>query len=184
MKQQVKELSRLAQATQTAACMCVPRFPACIFCNILLRYIAARSDGQDRSMKEVLGACKEWQVSHQQLDGANRAIQRILGVSLPPLTARKMVEHWADSLKLPAAVAQAAAEIADNCSSITVTRSTVETVDYERLQELSGQGYTLKQQISPSPNAAGSAAQIMCNHVPCRRPPTSLPSLRRITGTK
>jgi hypothetical protein len=110
-------------------------------------------------------------VSHQQLDAANRAIQRILGVSLPPLTARKMVEHWADSLKLPDAVAHAAAEIADNCSSITVTRSTVETVDHERLQELSGQGYTVKQQISPSPNTAGSAAQIMCNHFPPPQPP-------------
>jgi hypothetical protein len=122
-------------------------------------------------MKEVLGACKEWQVSHQQLDGANRAIQRILGVSLPPLTVRRMVEHWAQSLQLPDAVAHAAAEIADNCSSITVTRSTVETVDYERLQELSGQGYTVKQQISPSSNAAGSAAQIMCSHLPPPQPP-------------
>jgi len=48
---QVKELSRVSQAAQAAACL----------------YIAARREHQSRSMKEILGGCKEWRVGNKQL---------------------------------------------------------------------------------------------------------------------
>jgi hypothetical protein len=145
-KSEGEELSRISQATQAAACL----------------YIAARSERMGRTTKEILGACKQWHVANKQLNKATRAIARMLRVELPNMTAAEAVEHWALRLQLPSAVAQAAAEIADNCGRVTVTRSAVEICDFARLQELQGLGYSVTQQITPSANAAGSAAQIMC----------------------
>ena len=124
-------------------------------------YIAARSDSQGRTIKEMLGAFKEWHLSNKQLNTAYRTISRILDVEVPILTAGSKVEHWAERLRLPAEVARAAAEIADNCSRTAVSRSVVEIVDFARWQQLQGLGYTVVQQITPSQNVAGTASQIM-----------------------
>ncbi len=144
-KSQAKELSRMAIMMQAAACV----------------YIAARSDSQGRTIKEMLGAFKEWHLSNKQLNTAYRTISRILDVEVPILTAGSKVEHWAERLRLPAEVATAAAEIADNCSRTAVSRSVVEIVDFARWQQLQGLGYTVVQQITPSQNVAGTASQIM-----------------------
>jgi len=142
---QVKELSRVSQAAQAAACL----------------YIAARREHQSRSMKEILGGCKEWRVGNKQLNEAKSTICRVLGVELHSLTAGDTIENWAAGLKLSEAVARAAAEIADNCSRTTVQRCIVEVVDCARMQELLKLGYSLTQQVAPPSTAAGSAAQIM-----------------------
>lgn len=144
-KSQAKELSRMAVMTQAAACV----------------YIAARSDSQGRTIKEILGAFREWHLANRQLNAAFRTISRILDVQVPVLTAGSKVEHWARRLSLPAAVASAAADIADNCSRITVPRCVSETVDFATLQQLLGLGYVVVQQTTPPDNVAGSASQIM-----------------------
>ena len=144
-KSQAKELSRMTIMMQAAACV----------------YIAARSDSQGRTIKEMLGAFKEWHLANKQLNTAYRTISRILDVEVPILTAGSKVEHWAERLRLPAAVARAAAEIADNCSRIAVPRCVSEIVDFATLQQMQGLGYTVVQQITPSQNVAGTASQIM-----------------------
>jgi hypothetical protein len=142
---QVKELSRASQEAQAAACL----------------YIAARRERQSRSMKEILGGCKEWRVGNKQLNEAEATICRVLGVELQSLTAGDMIENWAAGLKLSKAVARAAAEIADNCSRTTVQRCIVEVVDCARMEELLLLDYSLMQQVAPPATAAGSAAQML-----------------------
>lgn len=142
---QAKELGHLTVVQQAAACV----------------YIAARCDGQGQIMSYMLGAFKEWNLAQKQLNAAIRVIPRILEVDLPALTADSTIAQWAQRLQLPAPVARAAAEIAENCARIAVPHNLVEIVNFARSEELLAQGYSIVKEVLPSQSAAGSASQVM-----------------------
>jgi hypothetical protein len=94
----------------------------------------------------------------------NRAythMRTILGIQIRNTNAADAVDHWAQRLKLPDDIRDAAEEIAKNCCQVSIRTRTTRTMSYSEWKEVEHlREFHLVSEIQPSANAAGAAAAI------------------------